>query len=82
MTALTLIGASDGDWGHPWWPLWLILWAALAGLVAWLIVRRGNRRPDPHDRARELLAERFARGELNATEYRERLETLTRAEAR
>lgn len=33
-------------------------------------------RPDPNDRAREILAERYARGELTTEEYRERVEQL------
>ncbi len=76
--ALPLMTHSTDDWGHPWWPLWLLFWAALIGTVVWLIVRRRDRRGDPLDRAREVLAERFARGELSAEEYRERLEELQR----
>ncbi len=68
-----------GDWGHPWWPLWLFVWAALIGTAVWLISRRRGRRGEPLDRARELLAERYARGELSGEEYRERLEELTRS---
>jgi hypothetical protein len=38
----------------------------------------GSQQPtrDPADRAREILAERYARGELTTEEYRERLEHL------
>jgi putative membrane protein len=67
------------DWGHPWWPLWLLVWAALIGTAVWLVSRRRGRRGEPLDRARELLAERYARGELSGEEYRERLEELTRS---
>jgi hypothetical protein len=35
---------------------------ALIGTAVWLIVRRRDRRGDPLDRAREVLAERHARG--------------------
>ena len=69
---------ARGDWGHPWWPLWLIFWAALIGTAVWLISRR-DRRGDPLDRAREVLAERYARGELSGEEYRERLDELNRS---
>jgi putative membrane protein len=79
--SLALLAAGDGDWGHPWWPLWLLVWAVLVALAVWLIVRRRGRPGDPTDRARELLAERYARGELSAGEYRERLDTLGRGEA-
>ena len=74
---LPLLARGD-DWGGPWWPLWPLLWAALIGTVVWLVVRRRDRRSDPFDGARALLAERYARGELGAEEYRERLDELRR----
>jgi putative membrane protein len=77
LPVLTL-GAGD-DWGHPWWPLWLFFWAAVIGTAVWLISRRRNRRGGSLDRARELLAERYARGELSGEEYRERLDELKRS---
>jgi putative membrane protein len=76
IAALPLLSNHDHDWGHAWWPLWPLLWAALIGATVWLIVRRRDRRHDPLDRAREVLAERYARGELSADEYRERLAEL------
>jgi putative membrane protein len=75
LAALPLLNSND-DWGHHWWPLWLLFWAALIGTGVWLIVRRRDRRHDPLDRAREVLAERFARGELTGEEYRDRLDQL------
>jgi putative membrane protein len=80
LAALPLLTSDTGrDWGHPWWPLWLLFWVALIGTVVWLISTRRNRRGGPLDRARELLAERFARGELSGEEYRERLDELNRS---
>jgi putative membrane protein len=70
---------SDHGWGRPWWPLWLLFWVALIGTAVWLISTRRGRRSDPLDRARELLAERYARGELSGDEYRERLDELKRS---
>ena len=70
---------ARGDWGHRWWPLWLIYWAALIGTAVWLISRRRDRHGEPLDRARELLAERYARGDLSGEEYRERLDELNRS---
>jgi putative membrane protein len=80
LAGLPLLTHEAGHgWGHPWWPLWLLFWAALIGTAVWLISRRLGRRGEPLDRARELLAERYARGELSGDEYRERLEELTRS---
>jgi putative membrane protein len=78
IAALPLLSQHTDDWGHHWWPLWLLFWAALIGVAVWLILRRRDRRTDPLDRAREILAERFARGELSGEEYRERLGELQR----
>ena len=79
LAALPLLTHEAGrDWGHPWWPLWLLFWAALIGTAVWLISRRGGRHGEPLDKARELLAERYARGELSGEEYRERLDELQR----
>jgi putative membrane protein len=79
VAALAVLANDNGDWGHHWWwPLWLLFWAALIGGVVWLILRRRNRGSGPLDRAREILAERFARGELTGDEYRARLDELHR----
>jgi putative membrane protein len=71
--------ASSGDgWDHAWWPLWLVFWLAVAIGAVWFFTRR-RRDGGPQDgisRARDILAERFARGELTVDEYRERLGQL------
>ena len=72
---LALLASSGDDWGHAWWPIWPILWTAVIGTLVWLFVRR-RRLHDPLDRGREVLAERFARGELSGEEYRTRLDEL------
>ena len=67
--------ASRGEvWDHAWWPLWLLFWLAVLGTIAWVVLRRS--RDSGGDRAREILAERYARGELSTDEYKERLEGL------
>lgn len=83
ITPLLAAGAGWGPGGGPsgaWWvvgPLMLLFWVALAATVVWLIVRRSRpAEPSPADRARGILAERYARGELSAEEYRERLDQL------
>ena len=74
-----LLAGSGDDWGH-WWavaPLFWALWIALIATVVWLVIRRtrGGGRPG-FERAREILAERYARGEIGLDEYRERLAEL------
>jgi putative membrane protein len=60
-------------------PLWIFSWILVIFLAfrfffgrrgGWCGPGRGGRGPD------EILAERFARGEIDATEYRSRLDTL------
>lgn len=60
-----------------WWVIWPFLWVAVIVAGVWLLSRRW-RRPERGglDRARDILAERFARGELTHDEYRERLAQL------
>ncbi len=67
------------EWGHGgWWPLWPLLWLAVLAAAAFFVARRvrGERPRDPFDRAREILAERFAGGEITVEQYRERLDQL------
>jgi putative membrane protein len=76
LVATVLAEHADGS-GHGWWPLWPLLWIAVLATIVWLFFRRtGGRDRDPTDQARGILAERFARGELSADEYRERLAQL------
>ena len=79
----TLIGiasmaaSADGDHGGGWWIPFALLWAALIGTVVWLVVRAvRNRGRTGMERARDILAERYARGEITGEEYRERLEGI------
>ena len=66
---------DGGGWGWGW--LMMILFVVVVGLVAWAIVRSTQHRgPHPHDRAREILAERLASGEITSEEYRERSQHL------
>jgi len=86
----TVVTTVDGDrwhhmdgWGGGWMWLWGVAMMILfVVLIVWLAraVTGGSAssptRPDPNDRAREILAERYARGELSTEEYRERVEQL------
>ena len=72
-------------WDHdPGWGGWLMMiigmggfWILLAVLV-FALVRGGRQAGTPGPDAREILQQRFARGEIDAGEYQARLDTLTR----
>jgi putative membrane protein len=65
------------------WPMggmmvgWLLLTVLAVGVVVWLVTqaRPGEARDDTTT-ARRILAERYARGELDATEYAQRMDAL------
>jgi putative membrane protein len=66
-----------GGWAWLWGPIVLLLWVALVATVVWFVARSARpRQRSGVERAREVLAERYARGELTTEEYRERLEQL------
>ena len=62
---------------------WVVLVLAIAAAVRYLDRRRGESfppaPPPPPPTAEQVLAERFARGEIDAGEYHERLDTLRQA---
>jgi len=85
-----LADANGDDWNHMGWGGgWMWLWgiammALLVVLIVWLVRIGSGATPggtptarDPGERAREILAERFARGELSTEEYRERVAELS-----
>ncbi len=75
---------ADASWGHMggWgWPGGLVMvgwWLLIAGaIIAAVRFGASGRSTAPGRRsAREILDERFARGEIDRAEYRERLEVL------
>jgi putative membrane protein len=83
---VAMIGAQRHDpydhmdgWGWAWLGglPWLIVLSALVGLIVWLVVRNTGQQPTaPHSDARRILAERFARGEIDEDEFRRRSELL------
>lgn len=79
MNALSVL-ASVGDHGEGgWWfvfPFFWLLWLGVIVTVLYFVVRRKSRRFDGTDRAKAILAERFARGEISSDEFRERLDAL------
>jgi putative membrane protein len=78
---------NHGGWGAGDWLamsfMMVVFWGLLIALVVWLV--RGNRpgygsedRPasDPTQRADDVLAERFARGEIDEDEFTKRRQVL------
>lgn len=76
-------------YGYGWFAvLWIVLWVVLLGFVVWGLVQwMGNRgaspfqpwtrQPPDESSALEILRQRYARGEIDATTFdqmRERLE--------
>ncbi len=79
----------DWSWGWGWWVVMPLMMVAFWGLVAWAVValvrndhpgQPGTEQPaaaPPRgDPAEQILAGRFARGEIDADEYRRSLEIL------
>jgi putative membrane protein len=73
------------DWDGSGWAWWWMLpmmtfMVLLVGAVIWAVIAlaRSNSTAQPPARltAEDILNERFARGEIDAPEYRERTETL------
>jgi putative membrane protein len=68
-------------WGYAWMSIGMVLFWGLL-IAAFVILVRLATRPDQssadrHERvAEQLLAERFARGEIDEKEYTDRLATL------
>lgn len=58
---------GPGFGGFFWMPL---VWLAFAGLVVWLVyVLVRPTPPRPESRARDILEERYARGEIDREEF-------------
>lgn len=66
---------GHGGWGW-WFPFGFIFWLGLTALVVSLVMRVNRPQPSRAKGARDILAERFARGEINPEEYEERLSHL------
>ena len=68
----------DGMWMHQmWWAMWIpsvVILGALVALGIWAVRRFSEPRGDSS--ARRILEERFARGEIDLDEFRNRLAAL------
>lgn len=73
---------DGGGWGGPWWGLAFLTFVALiAGTIIYVDRRRPTpsvAAPNPQASAEQLLAERFARGEIDDDEFQAR-RTVIRA---
>jgi putative membrane protein len=86
LTSLTVLAQAQrwddrmmGGWGWMWLVglLSMLLLVGLVVAIVWAVTRSGSTsRPDPTSRAREILDERYARGEISTEEYRERKDAL------
>jgi putative membrane protein len=54
----------------------LLFWGAVVAFGVWAVLRFSGGHED--DRARQILRERFARGEIDQTELQARLQALDR----
>lgn len=85
-----MMGWNDG-WGAGGWIamslMMVVFWGGLIALVVWLVrssqhqhgyqdQHLANHPVDPTQRGEELLAERFARGEIDEEEFTRRRELL------
>ena len=74
-------GYHMGGWGGGW--MWMLGMPMMIGFVALIVWRvragsgaAGPARREPTDRAREILGERYAKGELSTEEYQDRSNEL------
>ncbi len=85
MTPVTRVladGYGHMDWDGGWmWLTAVTMMTLLVVLIVWAVRTTTTQRSDRHahgptSRAREILAERFAKGELSTEEYHERVDGL------
>ena len=75
---------GNGGGNGWWWVMFLgmLMFAVAVVVVVWLATRSAapvhfDAPGDPNVGARKILGERLARGEIDATEYQDRLSQLT-----
>ncbi|MCD9625664.1 SHOCT domain-containing protein [Rhabdothermincola salaria] len=85
-TTLSPVVADTHGWGHMngwgggwmwfWGTVMMFSWVVIIAAAVWLVTRSRDRAGNRPSRAREILDERYASGELSTEEYRERLDHL------
>jgi putative membrane protein len=66
-------------WNAWWMWLWMALFWAIVIAIAIAVSRAATRRDDGTRRAQDVLAERYARGEIDTDEYQTRSRELEKA---
>ncbi len=72
----------DGGWGHMFFGgfMMLLFWATLIALIAlavrWVVSSGSGSWPSSRTTAKQILEERFARGEISKEEFEERKRAL------
>lgn len=68
-------------WGGGWWMFGGIVMIACMVWMGWMMMGHGRHDPGSSDRSRmnanDILAERFARGEISEEEFEQRKRVLT-----
>jgi putative membrane protein len=75
-------GYSMSGWAWLLMTLGMLSFWALVAVLAVALFRRPSGRDQQRPDAEEILAERLAHGEIDADEYRQRLQTLHQAAGR
>jgi putative membrane protein len=78
MNAVPVMHEAWGAWPYLA-PIWILFWLVVVVIVIKFVGRRwatGSCSARPQDGATATLAERFARGEIDESEYRSRLAAL------
>jgi len=78
---------GNGGWGAGDWvamsALMIVFWGGLIAFGVWVVLSlRSGRGQAPADRANTLLAERFARGEIDGEEFTRSRELLRTVRSR
>lgn len=69
---------GGGDWNWVSWLAMTLSMVALWGFLTWVVVTLVRRPADRGASARDILDERFARGEIDDDEYRRRKDALSK----
>ena len=76
MSTLFIAANTHWDGPGPWWPIFPILWLLFIAFVVVMLVRyRGHAHRGSYA-GESRLAERYAAGEIDEVEYRERMAVL------